>query len=263
MKITFLLTVLVVLTTQSFSQDIPAFEKKYYAKGRDTLLYRVLYPMDFKSGKEYPLVVFLHGAGERGNDNVKQLLWGGNLFADSSNRKKYPAIVIFPQCGSSDFWAMVKRNGVRDSLGGFSFLSSGPASKGLRLVMELLDSMANSGSVNKKKIYVGGLSMGGMGTFEILWRKPNFFAAAIPICGGGAPEMTASYGKKLPIWIFHGDKDPVVPVSNSRIMVNALKAAGAKLKYTEYPGVSHDSWVNAFAEPDLLGWLFKQQKRKK
>jgi len=125
----------------------------------------------------------------------------------------------------------------------------------------LLDSLANSKNVNSKRIYIGGLSMGGMGTFELLWHKPGFFAAAFPICGGGNPESVKLYAKKFPVWIFHGDKDPAVPVSNSRLMNNALKKAGAKVKYTEYPGVGHNSWDNAFAEPDLLPWLFKQKRK--
>ncbi|HYC28023.1 MAG TPA: dienelactone hydrolase family protein, partial [Chitinophagaceae bacterium] len=113
-----------------------------------------------------------------------------------------------------------------------------------------------------RRIYVGGLSMGGMGTFEILWRKPGFFAAAFPICGGGATSMISTYGKDFPIWVFHGSSDPVVNVEYSRQMVGGLQDAGAKVKYSEYPGVKHDSWTNAFAEPDLLPWLFSQQKKK-
>ena len=102
--------------------------------------------------------------------------------------------------------------------------------------------------------------MGGMGTFELLWRKPNFFAAAFPICGGGNTSSASIYGKDFPIWIFHGDKDPVVDVNDSRQMVEALKTAGAKVKYTEYPGVKHDSWKKAFAEPQLIAWLFSQHR---
>ena len=101
--------------------------------------------------------------------------------------------------------------------------------------------------------------MGGMGTFELLWRKPHFFAAAIPICGGGDPSKVSAYSKNYPVWVFHGSADPVVPPSNSRLMVNSLKAAAANVKYTEYEGVAHDSWTNAFAEPELLEWLFKQE----
>ena len=128
--------------------------------------------------------------------------------------------------------------------------------------MELMNNMVKEGMAKTRQIYVGGLSMGGFGTFEILWRKPHFFAAAFPICGGGNPGKVEVYARKFPIWVFHGGSDPVVPVANSHLMVNALKAAGADVKYTEYPGVGHDSWKNAFAEPELLPWLFAQTKKK-
>lgn len=243
------------------AQDNSPYEKKEFIKGTDTLRYRILYPLNYDAGKKYPLIMFLHGSGERGNNNEAQLVHGGKLFADSANRQKFPAFVIVPQCPSSDFWARLKREpGKDDSLGKFRFDSNQPIGTSLSLVSQLLDSLVASGTVSKKQVYLGGLSMGGMGTFELLWRKPNFFAAAFPICGGGDPEKVAIYGKKFPIWIFHGDADPVVPVSNSRLMKNTLLAAGAKVKYTEYPGVGHNSWDNVFVEPELLPWLFKQKK---
>jgi predicted peptidase len=135
-----------------------------------------------------------------------------------------------------------------------------PIGKSLGLVSKLMDSLAAGSDVNPRKVYIGGLSMGGMGTFELLWRKPGFFAAAFPICGGGNPEKVNEYALNFPIWVFHGDKDPTVKVSNSRVMVNALRKAGAQVKYSEYPGVLHNSWNNAFEEPDLLPWLFSQSK---
>ena len=98
-------------------------------------------------------------------------------------------------------------------------------------------------------------------TFDALQRRPDLFAAAFPICGGGNPALVKRYHKKLPVWVFHGAVDKSVPVSNSRIMVNAMKAAKANVRYTEYPGVDHQSWVNAFAEPDLLPWLFAQKMK--
>ncbi len=246
---------------QLISQDIPAYDKKSFVDGRDSLPYRILYPLNFKAGKKYPVLVFLHGSGERGRDNIKQLVWGGALFADSMNRKKYPAIVIFPQCPLNDFWALLGNNAVKDSLGGMKFYTTGPPPRSLGLVMKMLDSLVSTGIIDTKRIYVGGLSMGGMGTFEILWRKPGFFAAALPVCGAGAPDMVPTYAKNFPIWIFHGDKDPAVPVGNSRLIVNAHRKAGAKVRYSEYPGVGHDSWNNALAEPDFLKWLFKQKKK--
>ncbi|WP_209136998.1 MULTISPECIES: carboxylesterase family protein [Niastella] len=237
------------------------YEKKEFITGGDTLRYRILYPLNYDAHKKYPLIMFLHGSGERGNNNEAQLTHGGKLFADSAIRQQFPAIVIFPQCPQADWWARIIRDpNNKDSLGQYLIKSEQPIGKSLGLVSQLLDTLAASGTVNTRKIYLGGLSMGGMGTFELLWRKPNFFAAAIPICGAGDPNKVTLYARKFPLWIFHGDSDPAVPVSNSRLMNNALKAAGAKVKYTEYPGVGHNSWDNAFAEAGLLPWLFKQKK---
>ncbi len=237
------------------------YTPKQFSAGEKILNYRILYPSDYDVNKQYPLIVVLHGAGERGNDNSAQLVHGGKLFMDSVNRVKYPAFVIFPQCPTDDFWAKIKRENIPgDSLGKFTFISTGTFGTSLGLVNKLIDSLAETPQIDTKKIYIGGLSMGGMGTFEMLWRKPNFFAAAFPICGGGDPQKVKLYAKDFPIWIFHGDKDEVVPVSHSRVMVNALKKAGAKVKYSEYEGVNHNSWDNAFAEPQLLEWLFNQEK---
>jgi predicted peptidase len=259
-KLTITLFLMLVINNLS-AQYKDLYEKKEFINGNDTLRYRILYPVNYDASKKYPLIVFLHGAGERGNDNEAQLTHGSNLFADSANREQFPAMVIFPQCPKEDFWSRIRREQEKkDSLGQFSFPSEQPIGASLNLVSRLLDSLVAAKLVNKKKIYLGGLSMGGMGTFELLWRKPNFFAAAFPICGGGDPQKATVYGRKFPIWIFHGDNDPTVPVSNSRLMNNALQAAGAKVKYTEYPGVGHDSWNNAFAEKELLPWLFSKKK---
>jgi len=254
---------LLLLTMNNLSAQVNnLYEKKEFIKGADTLRYRILYPVNYLANKKYPLLLFLHGAGERGNDNERNLIHGGKLFADSAKRQQFPAIILIPQCPGSDFWARIKREPEStDSLGKFRINSAEPIGPSLNMVSQLLDSMVATGTVNTKKIYIGGLSMGGMGTFELLWRKPDFFAAAFPICGAGDPQKVTIYGRKFPIWIFHGDADKTVTVSNSRLMNNALKAAGAKVKYTEYPGVGHNSWDNAFAEPELLPWLFSQKKR--
>lgn len=255
----FLVVISIFTTLNAMSQN-DLFEKKEFIRGTDTLRYRIMYPEGYSAAKKYPMIVFLHGAGERGKDNEAQLKHGGNLFTSAENRKKFPAIVIAPQCPKIDFWARIGfRQG--DSLGGFTFPSEQPIGKALNLVSLLVDSMVAEKNVDTKKVYVGGLSMGGMGTFELLWRKPKTFAAAFPICGGGDPKKVSEYASGFPIWIFHGDADRTVAVSNSRLMVNTLKDAGAKVKYTEYPGVGHNSWDNAFAEPELFKWLFAQQKK--
>ncbi|HEV3252466.1 MAG TPA: dienelactone hydrolase family protein [Puia sp.] len=259
-KIAFLF-LLVVFTFGAKAQYRNLYEKKEFIQKGDTLRYRVLFPLDFRARRKYPVVLVLHGSGERGNDNEAQLSWGADLFADPANRNKFPAIVVFPQCPKESFWVTLSRTNAKDSLGGFRFATDQPPTTPLLLVMELMKSMVDHGEANPNQMYVGGLSMGGFGTFEILWRLPHFFAAAFPICGGGSPEKVDLYAKKFPIWVFHGGSDPVVPVGNSRLMVKALKDSGAMVKYSEYPGVGHDSWKNAFAEPELLSWIFAQYKK--
>jgi len=261
---TFLSFLLAIISFAGFAQDNSPYQPKTFIRGTDTLPYRIMYPLNYNPKKKYPVVLFLHGAGERGRDNQAQLVHGSKLFADSANRAKFPAIVIFPQCPYTDFWANIKI--VKDRTDStpleIEFPTDRAIGKSLGLVSQLIDSFAATRSVDTRRIYVGGLSMGGMGTFEMLWRKPGFFAAAFPICGGGATTNIATYGKDFPIWVFHGAADPVVNVEYSRQMVGGLKDVGAKVKYSEYPGVKHDSWTNAFAEPDLLPWLFSQQKKK-
>lgn len=251
---------LVLLSWKAVSQPANLYEKQLFVIGEDTLRCRILTPVNFSPAKKYPLVVFLHGAGERGEDNEKQLLWGADFFADSASRARFPAIVIFPQCPTESYWASVTRTDRKDSLGGFVFDTTAPARKPLGLVLQFIDTLVANGGVDPQRIYLGGLSMGGFGTLEALWRRPDLFAAAFPICGGGVPEKTRLYANRLPVWVFHGDADPIVPVLFSRIMVPAMKTHGMRVQYTEYPGVGHDSWNNAFAEKELMGWIFAQRK---
>ena len=245
------------LKAQDNNHDL--YEKQYFIEGDDTLYCRILSPLHFTAGKKYPLIVVLHGSGERGNDNDAQLKWGSDLFLDSANREKFPAIVVFPQCPADSSWSVRIRSKNPDA-DEIKFPMDVAPTKPLRMVMNFIDTLAKGGTVDPKRIYIGGLSMGGFGTFEILWRKPKTFAAAFPICGGGNPAGAKIYGRNFPVWVFHGEDDDAVPVSNSRIMVKALKEAKAKVKYTEYPGVKHDSWKNAFAEPEFLPWLFAQKR---
>lgn len=247
-----------VLKAQVKEPDL--FERQLFLQGDDTLRCRILSPIHFSSEKKYPLIVFLHGSGERGNDNEAQLTWGSNIFLDSANREKFPAIVVFPQCPADSSWSVRIKGKSKDSTVTFRFPMDRAPTRPLQMVMNFIDTLLQSGFVDSSRVYIGGLSMGGFGTFEILWRRPALFAAAFSICGGGNPVSAKLYGKDFPLWVFHGTDDDVVPVANSRVMVNALKAAGAKVRYTEYPGIKHDSWIKAFAEPTLLPWLFEQKK---
>ncbi|HEX8038655.1 MAG TPA: prolyl oligopeptidase family serine peptidase [Chryseosolibacter sp.] len=255
-----LLLFLVFCAYAASSQDLSMFERKEYTSPNGgTLLYRILYPEHYDRGKKYPLVLFLHGAGERGSDNEKQLIHGSKQFVEPKVRKKYPAIVVFPQCPEEDFWASVKfdRNG---SPFQFDFDYSRPLNASLVLAIDLVKTLVGNGSVDARRVYITGLSMGGMGTFEAVYHNPGLFAAAMPICGGGD---TLRYEKvKTPFWIFHGDADQVVDVKYSRAMVARLRQLKVKVKYTEYPGVNHNSWDSAFAEPKFLRWMFRKRKGK-
>lgn len=255
-----LLFVFSFLTTETtLAQDLSLFEKQTFINKGDTLQYRILLPENFDASKKYPLLLFLHGAGERGNDNEQQLTHGAKLFLKDSVRKQFPAIIIFPQCPENNYWSNVKISSVGDNRT-FNFQVDGDPTLPLALTQKMLKDYIKKGNVNTKKVYIMGLSMGGMGTFEMLWRNPKQFAAAIPICGGARPETVSKYAKKTAVWIFHGAKDAVVPVDFSRTMYKALQDAGCDVKYTEYPEVNHNSWDNAFAEPTLLTWLFSQSK---
>lgn len=252
------LVVLISLPVITTAQDLSLFQKKQFISGNDTLPYRLLLPENYEASKKYPLVFFLHGAGERGNDNEKQLVHGAKLFLKEEVRRDYPVIVVFPQCPQNSFWSNVDfrmENGKRV----FGFKAQGEPTIAMKLAQELLYSIIKDYPVNKRQVYAGGLSMGGMGTFEIVRRNPRLFAAAFPICGGGEPT-TASVMKKTKWWVFHGGKDDVVPPELSEKMVDALKAAKAAVKFTLYPEANHNSWDPAFAEPELLSWLFKQKK---
>lgn len=159
-----------------------AYEKRMFIREGDTLLYRLLSPINMKAGEKYPVVTFLHGSGERGNDNELQLTHGGKLFADTALREKYPAYVIFPQCPLSASWtSFLGKN--KDGNDGERENKNLPEPKPLQLTKMLIDSFAATSQVNEKRLYIGGLSLGGFGTFEILQRYPNTFAAAFPICG--------------------------------------------------------------------------------
>ncbi len=236
-----------------------AYLKKEWVNGRgDTLRYRLLLPENYDAAKRYPLVLFLHGAGERGKDNVKQLTHGAQLFLNPENRKNFPAIVVIPQCDSLSFWSNVQftRNDSTQKWD-FNFQENGEPTKAMGLLLDWLPAMEKAYPSLPQQRYVMGLSMGGMGTFEIVRRKPGYFAAAVPICGGAHPK-TVTAMKKTDFWIFHGQKDEVVPWQLSEKVALAFSELydHPEVELTLYPDAGHNSWDKAFAEPELLPWLF-------
>jgi predicted peptidase len=238
------------LATAADNRD--RFEARTFADGEFTLPYRLLKPKSSDPTEKYPLVIFLHGAGERGDDNQKQLVHGMNDFAADEIMARYPAFVMAPQCPEGQKWSDVDWSAPTSKL---------PAeiSPALAATLKAADSLQKEFSIDPKRIYITGLSMGGYGVWDALSRQPERFAAAAIICGGGDPAYAAKM-KGAPIWAFHGEDDRTVPVGRSREMIDALKAAGAKPKYTEYPGVGHNSWARTYADPALYDWLFARKK---
>jgi len=250
-----------LLTKKVVDHALDIYEKKEFVFAeRKILPYRILYPVNYDKTKKYPLLLLLHGAGERGMDNEKQLAWGSKLFITEENRKKFPAIVIFPQCPEESFWAVMKTDQTKQPPAR-TFDYSVEPNWPLAAANELVKKISNEEGVDKKQIFISGLSMGGMGTFESVYRYPDMYAAALPICGGGDVNHYDKRIAKVPFWIFHGAVDAVVNPQLSRDMVEKLKSLKAEVRYSEYPGVNHDSWKNAFAEPDYLSWMLSHKKK--
>jgi predicted peptidase len=261
MKIYALLAVLLFVAVTAQSQQNNSYQKRWLVQGGDTLPYRILLPQAYDPSKQYPVIFFLHGAGERSRDNEKQLTHGAGLFLSDQSRNDHPAIIIFPQCPTSDYWSNVLRMHDGSGKRTFVFLEDGSPTRSMQLLQQLVRYVVDSFPVKRDQVYVGGLSMGGMGTFELVRRMPAVFAAAFPICGGAHPK-TAKPLKNISWWIFHGGKDDVVVPRHSQEMADALKASGSSVTFTLYPNANHNSWDSAFAEPELLNWLFAQRKKK-
>lgn len=233
--------------------------KEFAGEGGAILKYRLLSPQpDTNTGATpFPLVLFLHGAGERGDDNRRQLVHAAADFARADRRQQYPAYVVFPQCPKDKKWVDVAWEG-ETGKGTFSDSPSETMRLTLRLLETLIGELPN---VDKKRIYVTGLSMGGYGTWFASAFQNDRFAAAAPICGGGDPEWANRYSG-IPLWAFHGGGDTVVPPSRSREMIVALTNAGhaPELRYTEYPGVGHNSWTQTYRSDEFFRWLFSQRR---
>lgn len=230
--------------------------KTYTDAARGKLLYRLHVPKSYDASKKYPLVLFLHGAGGRGDDNLGQLVdtrgndatkWAGPEF-----QLKNPCFILAPQCPANKKWVDVDWSAPKGTM------PKEPTDE-LRMTLEVLRVLQKEYSIDPSRLYVTGLSMGGYGTWDLICRHPELFAAAVPVCGGG-DETQAERVKKLPLWCFHGANDKVVPTLRSRNMVEAIRTAGGDPKYTEYEGVGHDSWVKAYSEPGLAEWVFAQKK---
>ena len=253
--LTFLMTIILSVSLQTaFSQSSSKFSINSYINDKgDTLLYRQLFP-DADTLRRFPLVIFLHGSGERGNDNEAQLKWGVMNFASDENMIRFPAFVIAPQCPSNISWSNFNRD--RNS----TQMSLQPSpTKPMQLLIALIDKLKKTLRVDTTRIYITGLSMGGFGTYDAIMRYPKLFAAAVPVCGGGDVSKAPSIAH-MPIWIFHGAEDPSVSPVYSLEMLQALTKAGAHPGFTQYPEVGHFSWLGAYSDPLMIEWLFRQRK---
>ncbi|WP_197414346.1 prolyl oligopeptidase family serine peptidase [Lacimicrobium alkaliphilum] len=243
----------------SFTAQANAYKALVFSHQGETLPYRILYPLNFDPEQSYPLVLFLHGAGERGDDNLAQLTHGAELFAREAIQREYPAIVVFPQAAEEDYWANVDVNSESSPYKLRFADKDAQPTQAMQLLLGLMDELSSEPFVDQQRIYVGGLSMGGMGTYEILARRPKMFAAAIAICGGGNLKNAGHYRQGLPLWAFHGEDDEVVDADLSEQMVAAINQHGGNARLTLYKDTGHNSWDKAFSEPDLFPWLFSHQ----
>lgn len=219
--------------------------------------YQVFVPDDWTPKKNWPVILFLHGAGERGADGLAQTQVGIGR-AIRVDRSRFPAVVVMPQCRKDVWWADSKMGDA---------------------AMKALEAATKEFHGDPRRTYLTGLSMGGYGSWYLAAKYPGKFAAIVPICGGilhpdasrtHLPDDKTPYteaakkvGSSTPVWIFHGGADPTVPVTESQRMAEAMKALGGEVHYTEYPGVAHNSWDNAYAEPELISWMFSKSTNPK
>jgi predicted peptidase len=214
--------------------------------------YRFRAPTSVIAGKTYPLVLFMHGAGERGDDNSAQLKHGVTPIIKITEDLDEPCFLIAPQCPAGRWWSPIDDDTMRLS-------AAGQPNALLEAVLALVTETMKDKPIDPQRFYVTGISMGGYASWDLLGRANRKIAAAIPICGGGDPSLAAAY-KDTPIWAFHGEADAVVPVKTTRDMIEALVKAGGSPKSTYYPGVNHDSWTQTYANPDVIRWMLDQRK---
>jgi predicted peptidase len=237
---------LVLATMPLLSQDsVDGFIGRVHRSGRQSMPYRLFVPPAYDKSVQYPIVIWLHGGGSAGNDNVRQISLdnklGTHFWTRRENQDKHPAFVLAPQ-----------------STGGWDNNASTALSEELKLVLQILEAVRKEYSIDPSRIYVSGQSNGGIGVWGLITKRQGLFAAGIPLCGAGNPRL-ASRAAKTAIWAFHGEKDDVIAAKQSRDMIAAVKRAGGNPRYTEYKGVGHEIWESVFKEPELEEWLFAQR----
>lgn len=261
-------------TLEWVEQNIDSVLEKneYEAPGGMRMPYRLFRPKN-KENSNLPLVVFLHGRGDRGTDNDRRVFENVGLFMNQYSlvapnmQNDYPCYVVIPQCSDktvNEEWAKWVGNSPETPFQGLgkdgSYQMTEQPSESGAAALSLIDHLISTLSIDSNRVYLTGLSMGGFGTWEFTARRPELFAAAVPMAGFSDPRQVDKI-KHIPFWIFHGDADQSNPVEGSRIMYQQLKKAGAEVKYTEYEGAGHGpSFKLAYAEPELIPWIFSHRK---
>jgi predicted peptidase len=232
---TIIMLVLSLSLCEMISAQTQANERARIVR-KTSLHYLSWFPSEYTTHKDqkFPLLIFLHGSGERGNDLEKVKAWGPPSFVES--RPDFPFVVISPQCAEGQDWKIEDLD---------------------VLLTQLLKKLR----VDPDRVYLTGLSLGGFATWEWACTYPRRFAAIAPVCGGG-DTMMAEGIRHVPVWAFHGQDDPVVPVNRTMEMVEALTNSGGNAKYTIYPGVGHDSWIKAYNEVGLYEWMLSHTREK-
>ena len=230
------------------------FEYKWFSPDGINMPYRIYVPVGYETA-QYPVVLYLHSAGERGNDNAIQIYGGAPyyLFANGFIINN-PAIIIAPQCPADEQWV--------DTDWSYGDYSTDEVEETiyLRAAYEILMEKITDYNADVSRIYITGISMGGYGTWDMIIRYPDVFAAAVPICGAG-DSSKAEVMKDIPIWAFHGDVDPIVPVSGVRKMMEAFRAINSNnFNLTVYENTYHDAWTSTYRNEDVMKWMFRQTK---
>jgi len=233
--------------------QLAAFEKGQVQVGDATTPYLLLGPQTIEEGARYPLVFFLHGAGERGDDNAAQLIHFPERMATQEYRERYPCFLLAPQCPAETRWSWEG-----EAPGEGALLDSEPRAP-MQGALAALQQVLRSQPIDPDRVYLTGLSMGGYATWELAARYPDWFAAALPICGGAHPSFAAPLSG-LPLSVWHGATDVIVPAELSRTMVEGLRALGAEPLYAELEGVGHESWHRAYDTDGAMDWLFAQRR---
>jgi predicted peptidase len=218
--------------------------------------YRLFVPKGYDPSRKYALILYMHGAGDRGSDNEKQFSQLTMWMARSKEQVETPAFILAPQCPSRMQWVNTPWK-----QGSYS-VDNTPMSDPMKVVLEILASVQAEYNIDPDRILLTGVSMGGFAVLDLTARFPERFAAVVSVCGAGDPSKAASFAH-VPMWLFHGERDRTVPTRSSREMVAALKAAGASPIYVEYEDQEHGIWNTAYKDDEMMKWFFSQTRQKR